>query len=410
MFALALVFLLAKASAPPASPVADPQAEGLAALDHNDFDRARQIFSKLAAADPKDYYLQFNLALAETGLLRDAEAITHLNQALALKPGLYEAQLNLGMLHLRDNQPSEAVPFLQAAAKQKPDQINVRRVLAQAYQQSGKFDEAAGLWRQLAKDQPQSAAPLVQLGECLVKAGKVEEAVPVFEQAAQRDPNARRYLVALVPDLIRSQHGDRAIQILKQLPDSADAHAELGRLYLEANRTSDAVPEFEAADHLAPTSQNAQALATAYLRNNQPQLAQPLLEKALVENPRDFDLQMVVGRLYRDQHQYVKAADYFYKAAQLRSESVEAWNEVATSTVLSEQYPQALAALDQVRSLHAEKPGNFYLRAIVLDKIHQAKPALASYQQFLATSEGKNPDEEFKARQRVRILTKEVNR
>jgi tetratricopeptide (TPR) repeat protein len=89
---------------------------------------------------------------------------------------------------------------------------------------------------------------------------------------------------------------------------------------------------------------------------------------------------------------------------------VEAWNEAASAFVLAELYPQALSALDKIHSLNADKPGDYYYRAIVLDKLHQIKPALASYRQFLATSQGKFPDQEFIARQRSRILEKEANR
>jgi hypothetical protein len=50
------------------------------------------------------------------------------------------------------------------------------------------------------------------------------------------------------------------------------------------------------------------------------------------------------------------------------------------------------------------------VRAIMLDKIKQIKPALENYQKFLALSDGKHADEEFKARQRVRILEKELGK
>jgi hypothetical protein len=50
------------------------------------------------------------------------------------------------------------------------------------------------------------------------------------------------------------------------------------------------------------------------------------------------------------------------------------------------------------------------LRAIVLDKNKLQKPALEAYQKFLATSEGKNPDREFQARQRVKIIEKELSK
>lgn len=77
---------------------------------------------------------------------------------------------------------------------------------------------------------------------------------------------------------------------------------------------------------------------------------------------------------------------------------------------MAEDYPHALGALDRLAALHAEKPGHVYLRAIVLDKVRDLKPALESYQRFLAMSNGQNPDEEFQARQRVRILEREINK
>jgi hypothetical protein len=63
-----------------------------------------------------------------------------------------------------------------------------------------------------------------------------------------------------------------------------------------------------------------------------------------------------------------------------------------------------------VRALGGETEGHHYLRAIVLDHLKDVKGALAAYQQFLAASQGKHPNEEFKARQRVRILQKELSR
>jgi tetratricopeptide (TPR) repeat protein len=77
---------------------------------------------------------------------------------------------------------------------------------------------------------------------------------------------------------------------------------------------------------------------------------------------------------------------------------------------LAEQYPQALAALDRVHALGQEIPGDYYLRAIIEDKLHQFKPALEAYRKFLASSDGKNPDEEFKARQRARIIETMLNK
>ena len=66
--------------------------------------------------------------------------------------------------------------------------------------------------------------------------------------------------------------------------------------------------------------------------------------------------------------------------------------------------------MDKLAAMHAEKPGHVYLRAIVLDKVKQYQPALESYQRFLEMSQGQNPNEEFKARQRSRIIQRELSK
>jgi hypothetical protein len=50
------------------------------------------------------------------------------------------------------------------------------------------------------------------------------------------------------------------------------------------------------------------------------------------------------------------------------------------------------------------------MRAIILDKLHQLKPALDAYKQFLSMSHDQSPDQEFQARQRVRIIQRELEK
>lgn len=403
MFALLLLALYA-------APASDPQSAGLQALNHQDYAQAEQIFSKLVETDSKDYAALFNLALAETGLKKDNEAAEHYKQVLALKPGLYEAELNLGILDVHSRRAAEALPLLRDAAKQKPNQARPQRYLGDALLQSGDLEGAAGAFRAALATDPKLATAELGLGQTLLRQDKPEEALPHYRQAATLDPNLKSYLLEVASALSKTNHPDQAIDLLKEFPDDAGAREELGRLYLAGNRPADAVAQFRAAVAMSPTPANRLALATAYLRNNQPDAAAPILEAALASNPKDYDLRMAVGRIHRDKHDYAAAAAQFVAAARLKPNTVQAWNEAASAFVLSEQYAQALAALDQVHNLNADSAGDFYYRAIVLDKLHQVKPALASYQKFLAMSQGKFPDQEFIARQRSRILEKEANR
>lgn len=388
----------------------DSQAAGLQALEHRDYHQAEQIFTELTVSDPKNYAAFFNLALAETGLNEDDAAAGHYRQALALKPGLYEAQLNLGLLYLRDRHPSDALPFLRDAEKQKPDQARPKRYLGDALLATGDLPGAADSYRQaLAIDSKMAPAEL-GLGQSLARQGKLDEALPYYQRAAALDPKLKSFLLELGVAFSKANRTADAIPILKEFPDDPGAREELGRLYLSTNQPADAVAQFQAAVALSPTPANQLSLASAYLKNNQPEQAKPILERALASNPNDYDLHMAVGRIYRDKHEYATAAAQFVAAAELKPDSVDAWNEAASSSVLAGQYPQALAALDKIHRLNAETAGDFYFRAIVYDKLHQIKPALENYQQFLQRSGGKFPDQEFIARQRSRILEHEEKR
>ena len=386
------------------------QTAGVQALDRQDFQQAKQIFSKLAAADPKDYSALFNLALAESALKQDDQAAEHYKQVLALRPGLYEAELNLGILDVRDKHAADAIPLLQDAAKQRPNQPRVQRYLGDALLATGDAAAAADAFRAALAADPKQGVAELGLGQSVAREGKLDEALPHYQQAATLDPGLKTYLLEIAVAFSKADRAKDAIPLLAQFPDDPGAREELGRIYLAEKQPAEAVKEFQAAVAASPNSANRLALATAYLKNNQPDLAAPILEQELTAHPDDYDLHMAVGRMYRDRRNFPSAGAQFVAAGELKPDSVEAWNEAVSVFVMAEQYPQALAALDKVHALHAETAGDYFYRAIVYDKLHQIKPALENYQKFLAMSEGKFPNQEFQARQRSKLLQREVSR
>jgi tetratricopeptide (TPR) repeat protein len=388
----------------------DLQTTGLQALDRADYQQAEQIFLRLVAADPKDYASFFNLGLAEAALKKDSEAIDNFRRAIDLKPGLYEAQVNLGMLYLRNSRPADALPLFQSAVQAKPDITKNRYYLAESLRSTAKCPEALDEYGEVLRREPQNARAELGIGECLLSQKKLDEAKPHFEKATSLDSALKSYLLEFAAALVEAHRELEAIPFLQQFPNDPGAREKLGQIYLAAHQPDKAAAEFDAAVRLSPTPANRLALATAYLQNHQEDRAQPLLKEALAADSNDVELRLTIGRVYRDQNNYNQAADYFFSATKLKPDSAEAWSELAGVLTISQQYPSALAALDRLRQLNAEKPGHFFLRAIILDKMHQLKPALASYQRFLELSNGQNPDQEFQARGRIKALEHELNK
>ena len=386
------------------APATDYQSEGLKALEAKQYEQAAQLFTQAVQADPKDYASHFHLALAYSLLGKDADAIPEYQKTLELKPGLYQAELNIGILLLRAKRHSEAVPHLDAAVQLRPKEFRAQWHLAEALLASGDAAQAAQHYEVAVEVDPKSAPAQLGLARALVKQNRLDEAPEHFRQAAQLDANFGNALLELASLYEQKHQTDDAIAIYQKFPDNVGAQERLGELLIESKRFAEAIPYLEKAAMRGPTPANQMALAAAYQMNKEPRKALVPLEKAVAAEPASYDLRIAYGRALRDERQYIPAANQFAAAAKQKPYSKEAWNELAGVLTLVEQYPQALAALDRVHALGQEIPGDHYLRAIILDKLQQYKPALESYRKFLAASEGKHPDEEFKARQRARII------
>lgn len=389
---------------------ASPEAEGTKALDEGRYEAAAEAFSRAVAADPSDYSAHFNLALAYSLLQQDDRGIAEYRKTLELQPGLYQAELNLGILLLRQKQPKDAEPLLQAAANQKPAEYRPRFYLAEAKLGAGDAVDAEANYRTALVANAKAPGAELGLARALAQQGKLAEAVPHFHKAAELDPNYRDSLLELAGLYEKAGQSKEAIDLYRQFPDEPAAQERLGELLLESNQYADAIPGLEKAYTASPTQANRVALAEAYLFHKDLEKALPLLEKAAAEEPKNFDLRMMWARALRDHKQYPAAAQQLQTALQSKPDSGPLWNELGSVLYLAEDYPDALAAFARGRQLGADTAGNAFMRAIMLDKLRQLKPALEAYNQFLAKSEGKNPDQEWQARQRVRILQRELEK
>lgn len=388
----------------------DPQADGMKALEEQRYTAAVESFSRAVAADSKDYGAHFHLALSYSLLNRDAEAIPEYKKVLELKPELYEAELNLGIILLRQKRAAEAVPYLEAAAKKKPAVYRPVFFAAEALSEAGQADKAEPYYKAALEADPKSAVAELGLARSVVKQNRVEEAAPHFRKAAELDPAFRDALLELASIYERGKKTAEAIEIYKQFPENPAAKERVGELLLESGQTATAIPQLEEAVKSSPTTTNRIALATAYIQNKQPDKAAPLFEQALQAEPKNLDLRMSYARALRELKKYPAAAQEFFHVVQAKPDSGEAWSDLAGMLILLNQDQQALAALDKVKALGAEKPGHFFFRAIVLDRNHLYPPALENYEKFLSMSENKSPDEEFKARQRIRVIKKELSK
>jgi Tfp pilus assembly protein PilF len=388
----------------------DFAAEGLKALDDHRYEAAAQSFQKAIEADPKDYSFHFNLALAYSFLRRDADGIAEYRKTLELKPGLFEAELNGGILLLRQKNPGEALPLLEDAARQKAGEFRPRYYLAEAQLQTGDAAKAEENYRLALDVNPKSAAAELGLAHALARLDRLADAAPHFRQAAALDAGYRDALLELADLYEKNKQTDEALALYRQFPDNVAVQEHAGQLLLERKQYADAIPGLEQAYRKDPTEANRVALALAYLFHEERDKALPLLREAAAAEPANYDVRMAYGRALRDGRQFSAAAAEFRDAVRLKPNDPAPWRDYADMAYMAGDLTSALAAFEKARDLGEDTPGNCFLRAIILDKLKQTKPALEAYQRFLSMSQGKNPDQEWQARQRAKVLQRELEK
>ncbi len=387
----------------------NPQEQGLKALEAKQYPAAIAAFETAVGVDPRDYTAHFHLGLARSMAGQHASAAQAYRQTLALKPGLYEAQLNLGVVLISLKQPAEAVSILKEATAQKPKEFRPNYYSGEAQLAVGQAAGAETSFRIALEADPKSTEARAGLGRALLRQNKLAEAAEQLRAAADAEG-----LLELAAAYERTTDPAPAIAIYQEFaashPNDAAVQERLGVLMMNSGRAGEAIPHLENAVKGSPTAANRFALATAYLRDKQPQKATESMNEAIAADPKNPELFIASAGLHRDQKNFKVAAEQFWRATQLKPESKEAWSGMATMLLSLENYAQSVAAFDKLESLGDASPGLYFLRALAFDKTHNYKPAQANYQKFLSVSGNKFPDEEFKARQRLRVIEKELAR
>ena len=407
---MALPYALAAILISVFAPQQDFLADGLKALDANQPAAAEPLFRQAIAKDAGNVTAHFNLALALSLEQKDDEAIRELQRTLELQPGLYQAEVNLGTLLLRNMRAAEALAVLKDAVSRKPKDPRPNLLYAQALYQTNDLADADDYFRAAIDIDAKSAAAQAGLGNSLLKESKLAESAEHLRIAAALDPRYKNDLLTLAAEYEKARMIPEAIAIYSDFPENAAAAQRAAELLAASGKSADAIPGLEQAVKASPTVANRLALADAYRANRQTGKVIEQLQLAVSAQPNDFELRMDLGRELRDLRRFPAAAEQFIAAAKIRPDSVKAWNELANVLVVGEDYAGGLAALDHVRALGQEGAGDYFYRAISLEKLKQPKPALEAYKQFLAADGGKNPDQEFQARQRIRIIESELNR
>jgi tetratricopeptide (TPR) repeat protein len=192
-----------------------------------------------AARHPEDPAGHYELAQAQRSVDM-AQAMQHLDKALALDPNHLPAHAARGSLFYQQGKPESALADLELVASRHPtDASNLDR-LGQTYQALDRPTDAVRVLRRAVELDPANSAAVLHLARALTDVGQPQESKTMMDRFRQLDPEENKSVPAglveylsLTPEQQHADYRTRAAKALRDRPEDPTAQLVYLKLMIE---------------------------------------------------------------------------------------------------------------------------------------------------------------------------------
>lgn len=353
---------------------------------------ARNALRGLLKAEPNTPAAWYELGLLEQGQRRYGDARDAFRSALEKSPNEVRFALALIEVSVQLNDSVGALQYAKDAAIQHPSDLRVLETLAATHLAQGDRQRALLTYREMAKLAEYETPAQVRIGHLNLQAGNIEGAMYNLDKAKAGQPQLSA--VILLEGRIALANGQpevaaRLAQQLRVKPDGAVAGLLLAAdAAMAARRPGEAQALGAEALRLAPSSDNAQALARLYLQDNDPGGAIKVLEAWLKGTPGDAASRQALVELHMRARQWQAARAHAQKWVGGAPEDARAHNNLALILLEQGDASGALASAERARGLDPEGAGVMDTYGWVLFRQGRTDDGL----RFLRDARLKSPD------------------
>lgn len=395
------------------------------ALERREYPAALKLLTKLAADNPKDAHILFDLGYTQDNLDHDAEAETAYRSAAAADSKFAAPHLALGLLLGRNGKLSEAHAELVTAAMLPPDDpsINARalRALARMDLNTNAADARDELLGAL-KYSPENPGDILLSAQIAEALGDLALAENAYTRLLAADPNDADTTAALAHVLLRQNKAAAAEALLTRAltshPGDTALTAQLAAAYLAEDdpaKSALAVPLVEKLHVEHPDEPSiTRLLARLYAQTKQPAKADPLYAALVQKTPKDptllddYGSNLIHLARFAEAEVVLKRSVADPAAFPSPDDLASAYSDLAFSASENNDPTMTLQALDLRAKVAPNTPGSVFLAATAHDKLHQHRQASELYKQFLemakVTANPKFADQEWEAQHRLIAL------
>jgi len=321
--------------------------------------------------DPVDAAFERATRLHQSGDLEGA--IRGYEAILVDHPSRADVRSNLAAAYSRLGRYEEAIRHYKRALVIAPENLTIRFNLAMSYYKAALFGEAATeLTRFLASD-PKSPDPLTAklvLAVCQVRLGEYKKVVELLTPLADADPTNKTIAYLLGSALIGQGDLTKGQQVIDEVfrdDNSAEARLLMGSMLLTADDAQNALKEIERAIELNPKLPTVQAwYGRILMRLGDSERAKKAFRAELASNANDFESNLYIGVLFRQDKLTDEALAYLSRAATLRPSDQYARYHLGAAYFQAGKPDKALPLLEGVVKEH----GDFVEARVLLASVY----------------------------------------
>jgi len=296
-------------------------------------------------------------------------AIDAYDQALKLTPWRLDARSNLGAALARLGRFEEAIEHYRKALETDPGQVGIRFNLGLALYKTGSIEAAAAEFQQVVERDPSQHPALLLLADCQLQMGHDARVVEMLSPLDAELGNDRLYAFLLGHALLRQnevQRGQAMIDRLFRGGETAEGHLLLGLQHMRRTDSREAVPEMQRAAELNPDLPTVHSLLGVALMNaGERPAAMAAFRRELKSNPNDFQANLRLALLLRDEDRLDEASDYLARAARLRPKDPDVMYGVARIQMGRDDWAAAQKTLEELTASAPAFEGGHVLLATV---------------------------------------------
>jgi tetratricopeptide (TPR) repeat protein len=292
---------------------------------------------------------------------------------LGAHPARVDVRSNLGAAYSALGRYEDAIEQYKRALIIDGTNHAIRFNLALAYYKAAWFSEAATELEKFiaaVPNSPQTANAQLVLADCQVRLGEYKKVIQSLSPLADVDSNNRTLAYLLGSALIGDGQLDKGQAIIDRLfrhEDSAEAHLLMASILLLADDAQSALKEAQRALELNPKLPTVQAwYGRVLMRLGDTERAKVAFKSELASNANDFDSNLYLGVLLRQDRLTEEARSYLQRAIQLRPREQYARYHLAAVYAAAGKPGDALPLLEGVLKEH----GDFVEARVLLASVY----------------------------------------